>query len=40
MKRLIALTTAIALATVAYMTPTGAAAEAPTAVDRGLHRDE
>ena len=31
MKRLIALTTAIALATVAYMTPTGAAAEAPTA---------
>ena len=31
MKRLIALTTAIALATVAYMTPTGAAAEAPSA---------
>ena len=31
MKRLIALTTAIALATVAYTTPTGAAAEAPTA---------
>ena len=31
MKRLWALTTAIALATVAYMTPSGAAAEAPTA---------
>ena len=30
MKRLWALTTAIALATVAYMTPSGAAAEAPT----------
>src|SRR6478735_8751229 len=31
MKRLIALTTAVALATVTYMTPTGAAAEAATA---------
>ena len=31
MKRLIALTTAIALATVAYVTPTGAASETPTA---------
>ena len=31
MKRLIALTTAIALAALAYMTPTGAASEAPTA---------
>ena len=36
MKRLIALTTAIALATVTYFTPTGAAVE--SALGAGCHR--